>query len=109
MPKPLVCRDIVRIVYPLYTKAGIFTGLYTATNYDEYKHNKIKMYRGEPEYYAEYLKNKSDKYKHISKMPKLVEDGPDFTQSWKYSYSKPIIKRETNTIENYVTHLWLSK
>lgn len=110
MAKAIVCRDIIKVIYPLYNKkTKVFSGLYTCTNYDEYKHNNAKYVRGDAMYFAENLKNKSEKYKHISEMPKVIEDGPDFTQSWKYSYSDNIFNNDSNTIENYVTHLWLSK
>ena len=43
MSKPNVCRDIVKVVYPLYNKkTKVFSGLYTGTNYDVYKYNKVK-------------------------------------------------------------------
>ena len=43
-------------------------------HYDEYKYNKVKYVRGKPLFFAEDLTNKSNKYKHISEMPKTIED-----------------------------------
>lgn len=106
---PLVCRDIIKVVYPLYNqKTKVFSGMYTSTNYDVYIYKKVKYVRGEPMFFAEDLTNKPDMYKHISEIPNTIEDRPDFTKYWKRKY-KDIVNRETNTIENYVTYLWLSK
>lgn len=110
MSKPIVCRDIVKVVYPLYNKkTKVFSGLYTSTNYDVYKYNKVKYVRGEPMFFAEDLTNKSKVYKHISECPKTIEEGPDFTSAWKRSYSNDIVIRDSsNTVEAYVTQVWLT-
>lgn len=107
---PRVCRDIIKVVYPLYNaKTNVFSGMYTNTDYDVYIYNKIKYVRGKPEFYAEDLTNKPAMYKHVSEMPKTIEDRPDYTKYWKRKYNNPILAKETNAIENYVTYLWLSK
>lgn len=111
MSKPIVCRDVVKVVYPLYNKkTKVFSGLYTSTNYDEYKYNKVKYVRGEPMFFAADLTNKSNKYKHISECPKTIEEGPNFTSMWKHTYSDGAIisDNNNNTVEAYVTQVWLT-
>ena len=110
MSKLIVCRDIVKVVYPLYNKkTKVFSGLYTGTDFDVHIYNKVKYVRGEPMFFAQDLTNKSKVYKYISECPKTIEEGPDFTSAWKYIYSDNVFNNNNNTVENYVTHLWLSK
>lgn len=110
MSKPSVCRDIVKVVYPLYNKkTKVFSGLYTGTNYDVYKYNKVKYIRGEPMFFAEDLTNKSKVYRHIRECPRTIEEDPGFVSAWKCGYSNDIVVRDSNsTIEAYVTKVWLT-
>ena len=109
MSRPRTCQDVVKVIYPLYTKKGnVFSGFYTCTDYDTYKYKKVKYVRGEPMFFAEDLTNKSKIYKHISEMPRTIEEDLDFDINWK---CKRVNKQfeKSNVVENYVTYLWLSK
>lgn len=66
---------MVKVIYPLIeVKTKVQSEYYTMAVFDLYIHNKVKYVRGKPMFFADDPEDRGEGYKHISEMPKVIEE-----------------------------------